>query len=130
MQKPEILRIKPRPAPRPRLGKNGAYNPSWYTQYKKDLVILIKSLHIEKKDYNSLYVVFGLPYPKQVKGGQDNKIEAAPHRIHSGDADNFMKGIKDAIQQAGIIEDDCQIFFETSCKVWTKTEGYIQFFLT
>ncbi len=130
MKEPIILRIKPRPAPRPRLGKNGTYNPSWYTKYKKDLVLMIKSYHIELKDYSKLNVIFGIPYPKVVVGGEKNRIEGVPRRDHTGDADNYMKGIKDAIEQSGIIKDDCQIYFETSCKLYTKTEGYIQFFLS
>lgn len=129
MQKPIILRIKPRPAPRPRLGKNGAYNPSWYTQYKKDIVKMILSHNIKKKDYAVLYVVLGLPYPKTVKGGESKRIEGYPHRGHSGDTDNYIKGVKDAIQQSGIIEDDCQIYSETCTKVYTRTTGYILFFL-
>jgi Holliday junction resolvase RusA-like endonuclease len=130
MEEPVILRIKPRPAPRPRLGKNGAYNESWYTKYKKDLIFLLKSAKIPlHKKYNELYVVFGLPYPKTVKGGQKMKIEGAPHFSDSGDVDNFTKGIKDALQQAGIIENDCMIYHESCTKLWTCTDGYIRIFL-
>lgn len=129
MKEPLVIRIKPRPSPRPRLGKHGAYNPSWYTAYKKELVGVIKGANIPKKEYSELYVVFGLPYPKNVIGGKKEKIEAKPNVSGSGDLDNFIKGIKDAITQAQIINDDCQIYIERSCKVWTNTEGYIKFIL-
>lgn len=129
MLNPEILHITPRPAPRPRLGKYGAYNESWYTKYKKDITILLKGLHIPKKDYAKLEVRFGMPYPKTVKGGEKNKIEGMPHRINSGDVDNLLKPLKDAMQDVGILQNDCQIYYEAGCKVWTNTTGYIMFFL-
>lgn len=111
------------------MGKNGAYNPSWYTQYKKDIVNLLKSHNIPKKDYSILNVIFGLPYPKKVIGGEKAKIEGLPHRGHSGDTDNYMKGVKDAIENAGLFSNDCQIFSETTTKVFTRTSGYIIIFL-
>jgi Holliday junction resolvase RusA-like endonuclease len=129
MKEPIRLMIKPRAAPRPRLGKNGAYNESWYTQYKKDIVILIKQAKIPKGDYSQLYAIFGMPYPQVVKGGNKMKIEGLPHRIHSGDTDNITKGLKDAIQNAGLVEDDCSIYLNCCSKLWTKTGGYIEFYL-
>ena len=134
MIQPLHIPIKPRPAPRPRFGRDKrgnvrTYNHSWYTKYKEALTLTIKSANIPKKDYSKLYVTIGIPYPKHIKGGQKAKIEALPHRKASGDTDNFVKGIKDAIEQAGVLTNDCQIYYEVVCKVWTKTDGYIEFFL-
>ena len=123
------LEIKPRPAPRPRLGRNGAYNESWYTSYKKDLILLLKAQRIPVADYKEIHVIFGMPYPQVVKGGQKMKIEGLPHRSDSGDVDNLLKPIKDALQQAGTLVNDCQIYHSPSMKLWTKTSGYIHFFL-
>lgn len=103
--------------------------PSWYKPYKEELIRQMKTAKIPPASYSALFVTFGMPYPKQVKGGKKAKIEAKPHQTNSGDADNLMKSLKDAIEEAGIIENDCQIYYEITVKVWTCTEGYIEFFL-
>lgn len=122
-----IVKIVPRPTPRPRLGKNGAYNESWYTKYKNDIVVQLNTSKFKKQcsDYGTLFIRFGMPYPKIVKGGIKAKIESRPHQTNSGDLDNLTKGVKDALQKAGILVNDCQIYCEFVSKVWTNSKGYI-----
>ena len=123
------IKITPRPAPRPRLGKYGAYNESWYTSYKKELILKIKTSGLAKLDYSILYIQFGLPYPKTVKGGEKMRIEGAPHRNDNGDVDNFIKPVKDALQQSGLINNDCQFYLVCGEKTYTKSSGFIFFAL-
>jgi len=133
MKESIILRIKPRPTPRPKFNSytKTAYNPTWYTNYKKELIVLIlqQKRLIPKKDYHEIHVRFGVPYPKQVKGGKKMKIEGLPNVEGNGDVDNYIKGIKDALEQAGVFTNDCQVYFDCAAKVNTCTNGYIEFIL-
>lgn len=118
--------IVPMPTPRPRVGKHGAYNTPKYTQYKRDLGFLLKALHIPKDDYGVLYATFAFPFPKTVKGGEKAKIEYLPMRDKC-DCDNLSKGLMDALESVGIIEDDRQIYELHVSKLRTNTGGYIKF---
>lgn len=98
--------IHPMPAPRPRLGKHGTYNPTKYTKYKTSCVWLIKALRIPKGDYSAVDIIAYLPYPKST--AKKNRIEGALHR-YKVDIDNILKGCLDVLQDAGVIKDDRQI---------------------
>ena len=132
-----IINICPKPTPRPRVKniiKNGkrinlTYYPGEYQSYKDLLCIKMKQLSIEPKDYTILWVSFGIPYPKTVKGGKKERIEGKKH-LQKPDLDNFLKGLKDSLTQSGILlTDDSTICEIHASKVWTNTEGYIKFLL-
>jgi Holliday junction resolvase RusA-like endonuclease len=131
------LNIKPKPTPRPRVktvlkeGKriNCTYYPEDYQKYKDELCNMLKSLNITSKDYCKLYVVFGLPYPKNVVGGNKNKIESKLHK-QKPDLDNLLKGLKDGLTQSRVLAtDDSTICIVYGSKLWTNSEGYIEFLL-
>lgn len=131
------LNIKPKPTPRPRVktvlkhGKriNCTYYPEEYQKYKDELCLTLKSLSIVPRDYCVLYVVFGVPYPKTVVGGNKNKIESKLHK-QKPDLDNLLKGLKDGLTQSGVLAtDDSTICIVHASKLWTNSEGYIDFLL-
>ena len=95
--------ITPMPTPRPRLGRGGAYNPKSYSDYKKSLILYIKSLNIDKGDYDYIHARFYIPFPKNTP--EKRKIEDLPLKTNF-DCDNVIKGLCDALEQSGVIEND------------------------
>lgn len=130
------INICPKPTPRPRVrtiiknGKriNATYYPTEYQQYKDALTLMVKQLGIEQKDYHTLWVTFGIPYPKTVKGGKKERIEGKLHQLKP-DLDNYLKGKKDALTQSLSIFDDSKLAIIHASKLWTNSEGYIKFML-
>ena len=132
-----IIYICPKPTPRPRVKtifKNGkrincTYYPPEYQLYKDNLCLMLKQLRIDPKDYTTLWVSFGIPYPKTVKGGNKQRIEGKKH-LQKPDLDNFLKGLKDGLTQSGtLLTDDSTICEIHASKVFTNTTGYIKFLL-
>jgi Holliday junction resolvase RusA-like endonuclease len=137
MNKQILIKIKPKPTPRPRVktiykngkGINCTYYPPEYQQYKDELCLILKQLKVNPKDYTTLNVTFGIPYPITVKGGKKARIEGKIH-IQKPDLDNLTKGMKDALTQSGtLLTDDSTICFLHASKLWTNSEGYIIFLL-
>jgi Holliday junction resolvase RusA-like endonuclease len=137
MQLPIRINIKPKPTPRPRVktiykngkGINCTYYPPEYQSYKDELCLILKKLRIESKDYTTLHVTFGIPYPITVKGGKKARIEGNPH-FQKPDLDNIIKGFKDGLTQSKtLLTDDSTICFLHASKLWTNSEGYIYFLL-
>lgn len=104
-QFPFVIDIEPRPAPRPR-GSN-FHNPAWYKIYKENIVDAIKSKGgIPKGNYFAIDLSFHIRYPKRIlkKDPQDGAIYRA-----KGDADNYTKGVLDALQDGEYIPNDRMI---------------------
>jgi Holliday junction resolvase RusA-like endonuclease len=119
------VEITPYPAQRPRLSKYGVHNSTKYTKHKSDLTFLLKSLRIEKKNYEYLRINFFFPYPASEP--KKNRVDNAPYN-RKYDLDNLIKTFMDALTQSGIIEDDrfiCGFYAE---KLFTtKEKGWIEF---
>lgn len=90
--------LNPLPAPRPRLGRGGAYNPKKYSDYLKEL-IEITQLEMKRQNFKPFKNV-GLSV--EVLFNRENKVNC--------DIDNLQKSIFDAIVKAGLIEDDKHIW--------------------
>lgn len=117
--------ITPMPTPRPRLGKNGAYNKPEYTAYKKNLIKWIALLKIPKQDYDYIHAKFYVPYPKSTP--KKRLINNYPLR-QCFDCDNVIKGLCDALEQAKILSNDTQLSGMYIQKYrTTETIGYIEF---
>jgi len=104
--------VTPKPTPRPRLGKNGVYNPSTYTKYKNNLVKWISLLKIPRKDYDMIWAKFFIPYPKNTS--KKKLIDKYPLK-EVFDCDNVIKGLCDALEQAKVINNDrcfCSMMIE------------------
>jgi Holliday junction resolvase RusA-like endonuclease len=122
-----VIEIDPQPAPRPRLGKYGAYNTSKYTNHKENLSSLIKSLNIVKDDYDYIHAVFYFKYPKSTP--KKHRIEGKPKRDKC-DNDNLIKPLLDVLEKINVIENDRQftdMFIQK--KSTTKNVGRIEFYL-
>ena len=122
-----ILKITPKPTPRPRVGKFGAYYPKAYQKHKDMMHYLVNDLKIPPKKYNELVVVFYLPFLTKMK-----KEERIPNSycMFRGDLDNYLKCLLDALQSCEVIEDDrqfCKITMEK--RFATDKDGYIKFLL-
>jgi len=98
-----LLPITPKPTPRPRLGKYGAYNPSKYKKYKNNIKSFLSLLKIPKDDYDYIHAKFFVPYPKSTP--KKNLIDNFPLR-QCFDCDNVIKGLCDALEESGVINDD------------------------
>jgi Holliday junction resolvase RusA-like endonuclease len=123
-----LLPITPKPTPRPRLGKNGVYNTSSYKAYKQNLIKWISLLKIPRNNYDFIWAKFYVPYPKSTK--KSDLIDKYPLK-KVFDCDNVIKGLCDALEQSGVVENDrcfCSMMiekFRTTDKV-----GRIEFELT
>jgi Holliday junction resolvase RusA-like endonuclease len=95
------------PTPRPRFNGKFAYMPKTYTEYQKMLVSLIHSLGVTNADYRRLHLIFHFEYPKSTP--KYKRLDGVP-LLNKFDADNLAKGVMDALQKAGILEDDRQIY--------------------
>ena len=95
--------ITPMPTPRPRLGRGGVYNTKSYSQYKKNLITYIKSLNIDKDEYDYIHARFFIPFPKNTP--KKRQIEGLPLKTNF-DCDNVIKGLCDALEQADVITND------------------------
>lgn len=121
------INITPQPALRPRLSKYGTYNPPKYKKYKNDLIFLLKQMKIPKGEYYRIDAIFYFPYPKSVS--QKKRINNYRHQ-KKPDLSNIFKSFEDAIEQAGIINNDSQICVGVMEKKYTTSKiGRIEFLL-
>ena len=113
-----IINIIPKPALRPRVTKNGTYNPPAYTSYKNTLSILIKQkTKILLLEPCSLTAVFYMPIPKMSRR-KTLEHENCPHH-KKPDLDNLIKALKDSM--TGIVfKDDSQVFCVNAKKVYSN----------
>jgi Holliday junction resolvase RusA-like endonuclease len=120
------VNIEGYPTPRARLAKNGqAYNTAKYRTYKKKLAGEFVKMGVPKGDYEYVRINFYFPYPTNT--AQKNIVDKAPMR-YKYDVDNLIKGFFDALQDAGIVEDDRTIAAVYSEKLFTvENFGFIEF---
>jgi Holliday junction resolvase RusA-like endonuclease len=124
-----VLQIDPVPCPRPRVTKAGVtYYPKRYTDYKKAIGLMLKQqwMSREPADFFYLSAEFYFAYPKSFPKRQ--REEAAPMRKRC-DLDNLVKGLMDAMQDAGMIQDDRQLSAIDLSKHWTTGTSRIHFYL-
>ena len=124
----------PYPAPRPRakavlrpnpagsLGPKSSwvatvYNPPQYTDWKTGLALLFKTSRLPRDAYNAIDLLLCIPLPKSLS--KRAKAELA-WKLHDRkpDFDNFTKGILDALQDSGLIQNDSRFGSGTLEKIW------------
>jgi len=116
-----FIKIKPKPAPRPRVTRRGTYNPREYTDYKE----VIRLAYVSKnKGYPSekpiaikLDFFFKIP-----KSWSKTKKENAGWHISRPDADNLAKSIKDALNGVAY-KDDSQVCHLQVRKQYAQFDG-------
>ena len=113
-----ILDIEGRPTPRPRFNGKMAYMPKPYNDYQKALVNLIKAQNLSDGDFCRIHMVFHFSYPKSTP--KYRRIDGLPLR-QKFDGDNLAKGVMDALEKAGMVEDDRQ-FYQVRVDKYRTTE--------
>lgn len=97
--------IRPRPTPRPRGKKGqGAYYPPEYNAYRDELLWRIRqAVKGRPRLAEPLKITVSITLE-----GFEVQIEPGPVRPKGmrGDIENFVKGLLDGLQQAGVVEDD------------------------
>lgn len=117
--------IEPQATPRPKVNKTGhVWYPAGYSDYKAAIAWAIKAKKVPKGNYIGLHAYFYFKYPSSKKTG---RTEGAPHQVKP-DVDNVAKGLLDAINDAGVLLDDCRISELLVSKMYTiEKKGYIEF---
>lgn len=115
----------PVPFSRPRFNGKHGYNDPKYSQYKRSLSRAINAAYG--------YITWGIP----PAGDKNRSKYLAANRYHltvrayrsenRGDVDNFVKTVQDALQDAGVIADDCQIDSISAEKFLDKANPRIEF---
>ena len=93
-----IFPITPKPTPRPRVGKFGAYYPKEYQAYKDQLKQLAALICKEKHEGPiSMRIEFYMPIPASLS--KKKKLDLVDQwHIKKPDCDNLAKGVKDALE--------------------------------
>ncbi len=97
--------IRPKPAPRPRVTKNGTYNNKDYTDYKKTIGLIAKTM--VKPSDKPLSMSIDFVYKKPESWSKKKKLETVFH-TSKPDLDNLIKGVKDALNGIAY-KDDSQV---------------------
>ena len=126
------ISILPVPTPRPKIrvmnvrGKKvpQAYYPAKYHKYKAELAFFLIVEGIAKEDYGIIDATFFLPYPKSTP--KYKLVEGTPHR-KKPDADNFLKGLMDGLEIAGVTENDSKFWDVRAVKLYTTGNPRIVF---
>ena len=114
--------IKPQPAPRPRVTRNGTYNDPKYTNYKKAISLIAKSKFKTPSTspiFMKIEFFFEIP-----KSWSKVKKDGAKWHISRPDMDNLVKGVKDALNGIAY-RDDAQVCFLQARKQYAQTSGIL-----
>ena len=115
------IKIRPKAAPRPRVTKNGTYNPKAYTDYKR-IIALVSRGKFEKKDTAiAMHIDFFFKIPKSWSKAKKADI---PHHISKPDVDNLIKSIKDALNGIAY-KDDSQVVQVFARKQYADEDGVL-----
>ena len=118
------VEIIPKPTPRPRIYEGGVFYPKKYTYYMRELILKIKLLSIPNNDFYRLDARFFLPYAKSLP--KCKKIDGKPCRKLC-DNDNLAKGLMDALEKSGVVNDDRQFYITSQEKYFTVDKPRIEF---
>ena len=92
--------------------------PKPYNDYQKTLVNLIKAQNLSDGDFCRIHMVFHFSYPKSTP--KYRRIDGLP-LSQKFDGDNLAKGVMDALEKAGMVEDDRQ-FYQVRVDKYRTTE--------
>jgi Holliday junction resolvase RusA-like endonuclease len=117
---------EPIPASRPRVTKWGTFNSKRYSQYKQKCALMLQAAYRRRTPIGmavavSIEVVIPRPKSRPRSGlaalyWLADQDYPAPVGGCWGDIDNYIKGIFDAAQMAGVIANDSQVVEVTATK--------------
>ena len=114
--------IKPMPAPRPRVTRNGTHNPTDYTIYKRAVgMIARRRFRRPEEGPVAMHIDFLFEVPKS---WSKKRKAAAKWHTSRPDIDNLQKGIKDALNGIAY-KDDSQVCQVTARKQYADRSGII-----
>lgn len=141
----ETLDVVPVAKPRPKfrqVKKKGdkfsttmAYYPNDYLKWEEELATMLRPRVIRKHSGPvKLEATFAFPVPpslEKTKAGRLEKAECLGVGWHTQkpDRDNLAKALMDALNHAGIWDDDCQVCTGNVEKRWSE-QGYIAITVT
>lgn len=112
-----IYDINPIPASRPRVTRFATYYGKKYTQFRKEMDILVKPLPEPLKCLLSVNIIFYIQIPKSYTKKRKRAI-MGQHCDNNADIDNYLKALFDCFNRK-IFEDDKQIAHVEALKVWS-----------
>ena len=121
----------PMPAPRPKAysrgNRAGVYNPSQYMEYKAMLASELR------RKFSHKFNVPAKGTKERTKYIKNNRYALSVEFYRTknvGDVDNYLKTVKDALEDAGILANDSQvdlaIVFKGIDKEWPRTVIMLQ----
>lgn len=116
-----FIEIKPKAAPRPRVTRNGTYNPKSYTDYKKAIALISKTKFKKSSEPLKMHIDFFFKIPKS---WSKVKKENIPHHTSRPDIDNLIKSIKDALNGVAY-DDDSQVVSIFARKQYADRDGVL-----
>jgi len=94
--------------PRPRVTRRGTYNPPEYTEWKENVAIVLGAA----LPHMSGNVRLGLTFDET--GIDVVIVETERERFGRNDIDNLAGGVMDALQDAGVIDNDARVVYLTA----------------
>ena len=114
----------PRPQTRPRVLKSGRVVSSGkhVRAFKTDIVFAARAAKLPKPPPKDVPLLLEIEFTMPVKR------KALWGRLHTGrpDLDNMVKAVKDALVDAGVIEDDSQVVSTDAFKAYGEPPGMVR----
>jgi len=115
------IKIRPKAAPRPRVTRNGTYNPKAYTDYKKIIALVSRAKFKKSEIAVSMHLDFFFKIPKSWSKAKKADI---PYHTSKPDVDNLIKSIKDALNGVAY-RDDSQVVQVFARKQYADEDGVL-----
>lgn len=114
-----FIPIKPMPAPRPRVTRNGTYNDPKYTNYKKAIALYCQIHFGVSEKPIAMHLIFLFDIPKS--WSKQKKQDAIWHTSRP-DIDNLQKGVMDSLNGIAYV-DDAQVCYLSVKKQYAEVAG-------
>lgn len=114
-----FIPIKPMPAPRPRVTRNGTYNDPKYTNYKKAIALYCQRIFGVSEKPIAMHLIFLFDIPKS---WSKTKKDSAIWHTSRPDIDNLQKGVMDSLNGIAYV-DDAQVCYLSAKKQYSEKSG-------
>lgn len=117
-----IYNARPLPASRPRVTLRGTYNDPKYTNWKKGLALVAKT--ICKKPLENAVIIRVDFFYRPPKSWSEKKIKETPYHTSKPDLDNLLKSVLDGLNKIAY-KDDAQVFSVCATKQYSKEDKVV-----